>query len=74
MKTLHCDVCRKELTNPVAERNYWHIREYDVCEPCKETIELKIRPTIRQHVPYSQVWYENEFVGLIRKGIAARHP
>lgn len=74
MKTLHCDVCRKELTNPIVDRTYWHIREYDLCELCKEAIELKVRAIIRHHVPYSQEWYENEFVTLIQKGIAARHP
>lgn len=74
MKTLNCDVCRKELVNPVAGRTYWHIREYDLCEACKETIELKVRPMIRTHVPYSQDWYENECIALIEKGIAARHP
>ena len=74
MKTLNCDVCRKELVNPVVGRTYWHIREYDVCEACKEAIEAKIRPMVRSHVPYSQAWYEDEFITLIEKGIAARHP
>ena len=32
MKTLNCDICRKELVNPVTGMTYWHIREYDVCE------------------------------------------
>lgn len=36
MKTLNCDICRKELVNPVTGMNYWHIREYDVCEACKD--------------------------------------
>ena len=74
MKTLHCDICKKELVNPITERTYWHIREYDVCEACKDTIEAKLRPVVRQYVPYSQDWYENQFMSLVEKGTAARHP
>ncbi len=71
MKTLNCDICGKELTNPVKGRTYWHIREYDVCEDCKEKVEFKIRPSVRQHVPFSQDWYENEFISTIEKGVSA---
>ena len=74
MKTLHCDICKKELITPIVGKNYWHIREYDICEACKDTIEAKIRPIVRHHVPYSQDWYENQFMSLIEKGVAARHP
>lgn len=74
MKTLNCDVCKKELVNPITGRTYWHIREYDICEACKDTIELKIRPLIRQRVPYSQDWYEHELIALIEKGMVARRP
>ncbi len=74
MKTLHCDICKKELVNPVAGRTYWHIREYDICEACKDAIEAKVRPIVRQHAPYSQDWYEDQLISLIEKGVAARHP
>ncbi|MGP1593675.1 MAG: hypothetical protein ACTTH8_00255 [Treponema sp.] len=74
MKTLNCDICRKELAAPVVERTYWHIREYDICEACKDTIELKARAIIRQHIPYSQSWYEHEIISLIEKGIENRRP
>lgn len=72
MKTLHCDICRKELVNPVADKNYWHYREYDICEDCKDTINAKLRPVLRNHFPYSQDWYEHEFISLIQKGISAK--
>lgn len=74
MKTLHCDVCRAELENPISGRTYWHIREYDICEDCKDSIELKLRRLLRSRLPYSQDWYENEFIGLIQRGITARRP
>ena len=74
MKTVNCDICRKELVNPVTGMTYWHIREYDVCEACKDAIEFKLKPIIRKHFPYSQDWYEHEFIALIEKGVAARRP
>lgn len=74
MKTLHCDVCRKELENPIKGRTYWHVREYDICEDCKDAIEMKLRRILRARLPYSQDWYENEYIGLIQRGISARRP
>ncbi len=74
MKTLNCDICRHELKNPVVGRTYWHIREYEVCENCKDVIEAKLRPIVRGHFPYSSEWYEHEFISLIEKGISAKRP
>ncbi len=71
MKTLNCDICGKELVKPVKERTYWHIREYDVCEDCKDKVEAKLRPILRNHYPFSQDWYENEFVSVIERGVSA---
>ncbi len=72
MKALYCDVCRKELVNAITERTYWHIKEYEVCELCKEAIELKLRHLLRNHVPFSQDYYEHQLMTLIEKSVAAR--
>jgi hypothetical protein len=74
MKTLYCDICGKALENPVPARTYFHIREFDICEPCKDTVELRLRPILRNHFPYSPEWYEQELIGLIQKGIQAGRP
>lgn len=74
MKTLNCDICRKVLEKPIKERNYWHIKEYDICENCKDALEIKLRKILRSRYPFSHDWYENEYIGLIQKGIAARCP
>ena len=73
MQALYCDICGKEITDPITGRNYWHIKEFDVCEDCKDKTEFKLRPVIRNHFPYSQAWYENEFIGLLEKGAAGRN-
>jgi hypothetical protein len=74
MKTLYCDICRKALENPIAARTYFHIREYDVCEPCKDTIDGRLRPILRTHFPYSPEWYEQQLLGLIEKGVSTGRP
>ncbi len=73
MKALYCDVCRKELVDAITERTYWNIREYEICEICKESIELKLRKLLRSHIPFTQDYYEHELMLLIEKSVAARH-
>lgn len=70
MKALYCDICGKEIIDPITGRNYWHIKEFDICEDCKDKAEFQLRPIIRNHFPFSQAWYENEFIGLLEAGAA----
>jgi hypothetical protein len=74
MKTLYCDICKKELENPVAERSYYHIREYEVCENCKDILDSRLRPVVRGHFPYSKEWYEQQVIGMIEKGVSTSRP
>lgn len=68
MKNLYCDICKKEIESPIVGRNCFQIREYDICEPCKDTMDARLRPILRSHFPYSAEWYENQVMGLIAKG------
>lgn len=72
MRALYCDVCRKEIEKPVSNLNYFHIREFDICEPCKDGLDARLKPAVRAHNPYSQEWYENQLISTIQKGIAAK--
>ena len=74
MKSLYCDICKEEITEPVNERNYFHIREYDICEPCKDAIEAKLRPILREHEPFTTEWYEDEMLALIEQACEAGKP
>ena len=53
MKTLYCDVCKKPIEKPISEWTYYHVREYDICDPCKEKIDAKLRPVVRSKFPYT---------------------
>lgn len=74
MKTLYCDICQKALENPVAARTYFHIREFDVCEACKETIDARLRPLVLDHFPYTSEWYEQQVIGMIEHGVHTGRP
>lgn len=69
MKSLFCDICKKEIASPISGRNYFHIREFDICEPCKDSIDARLRPIVRGHDPYSAEWFEHQIVSLISKGV-----
>ncbi len=70
MRSLNCDVCSKNLEEGVSNRDYWHFQEFDVCEACKEKVEARLRPLVRSHFPYSQDWFEHEFMVLVEKAVS----
>ncbi|ULQ60101.1 hypothetical protein K7I13_01885 [Brucepastera parasyntrophica] len=80
MKTVHCDICKKVIVSPIpggenpAEMPFFHYREYIICEPCKDVIDVRLRPVLRNHFPYSAEWYEQQFVDFINAGIRANRP
>jgi hypothetical protein len=69
MKALYCDVCRKEITNPVHERNYFHIQERDLCEPCKDDLELSLKQIVREKKPFDYSWYAPLMMNTINKAV-----
>ncbi len=74
MKSLYCDICKKEISTPVNGRTVFFIREFDVCEPCKDVIDAKLRPILRKHAPYAADWYEHQVVSLIERGVSTSRP
>ena len=65
MKKLTCDACGHEIESPSPDHNYFHIEDWDVCEPCKESIEMEIRPTMRGKVPFDYDWYRDLMIKSI---------
>lgn len=74
MKSLYCDVCKHEIEEPVVTRNYYYIREYDLCEACKDTIDARLKPIVKSHAPFSAEWYEQQVMSFIEKGVATSKP
>jgi hypothetical protein len=70
MKTLVCDVCKRAIQSPIAERNYFHIENRDLCEPCKDQLEARLKPVVRAKHPFNYEWYERLMMDSIEKAVA----
>lgn len=69
MKVLYCDVCKKAIENPVARRNYFHIADIDICEPCKEDLDRAMRYTLRGKSPFMFDWHDELTLRLLHEGM-----
>jgi hypothetical protein len=69
MKALICDVCKKAVENPFSGRNYFHLANYDVCEPCKDQLELSLKPVIRKKNPFNYDWFDRLMLDSIEQAI-----
>ncbi|MEJ5189180.1 hypothetical protein [Treponema sp. J25] len=69
MKTLICDVCKRVIQNPIKDRNYFHIKDRDLCESCKDQLEIVLKPVVRQKYPFNFEWYERLMTDSIEKAV-----
>jgi len=70
MKSLTCDICKKSIQNPVSERNYYHLENRDICEPCKDSVDAAIKPVVRSKHPFNFAWYERVLMDTVEKAVA----
>lgn len=71
MKSLKCDICRKEIDNPIPNKSWYSVREFDLCLPCKNQVYARLQPIVLEHNPYSKQWHDQQLVGMIKKAISA---
>jgi len=69
MISVCCDVCRKKLENSDYGRTFFYIAHHSICEPCKENLELQIRPTMRTKDPFSIDWYDKLLKDSLDKAV-----
>jgi hypothetical protein len=69
MKHLFCDVCKKEVVDPIPSRTFFHIREFDLCEACRDDLEVAVKNTVRTKKPFDFAWYDKLRVDLIEDGV-----
>jgi hypothetical protein len=69
MKTITCDVCRKAVENPITARNYFHLAQFDVCEPCKDQLELSLKQVVRGKAPFNYEWFDRLLIDSVEKAI-----
>ena len=69
MRTLTCDVCKKDIKSPVQDRNYFNIANRDICEHCHDELELQIKSVIREKEPFEYEWYNGLLQDTIEKAM-----
>lgn len=69
MKHLFCDVCKKEVADPIPSRTFFNVREFDLCESCKDDLEAAVKSTVRAKKPFDFTWYDKMRVELIQDGV-----
>lgn len=69
MEVLYCDVCKKPVENPYPSRNFFHIADIDICEPCRDDLEAALKNTIRGKKPFDYGWFDEFRLKLLRDGI-----
>lgn len=69
MQTVYCDICKKKIDDPASGRTLFHFERFGLCEPCKDSMELQIRPTVRNKEPFALEWYSKLVVDSIDKGV-----
>lgn len=70
MKQLFCDVCKKEVKDPIPTRTFFHIREFDLCEACKDELDSALRQTVRTKQPFDFAWHQKMQLDLIKTGVS----
>jgi hypothetical protein len=69
MLTITCDVCKKKIDDSFYGRNFFYFAGYSICEPCKDSLDSAIRPTIRANTPFTMGWYTKLVANSLDKAV-----
>jgi hypothetical protein len=69
MKTLTCDVCGRTVQQPVTGRNFFHLAHRDICESCKDSLEMVLKPVVRTKNPFNYEWFNRLVTDSIEKAV-----
>lgn len=69
MKHIFCDVCKKEIMDPIPARTFFNVREFDLCEACRDDLEAAVKNTVRTKKPFDFAWFDTLRVNLVQDGI-----
>jgi hypothetical protein len=58
MVNVYCDVCKKKMDNPITDRSFFYYANFSICEPCKDSFEISVRPQVRNKEPFAMDWYQ----------------
>jgi hypothetical protein len=69
MKVQYCDVCKKEVADPIPSRTFFYIANVDLCESCKDDLEAAMKYVVRGRQPFDIHWYDDLQTKIMKEGI-----
>jgi len=69
MKAIYCDVCKKAIENPIPTRTIFHFTDMDVCETCKDELDVAMKATVRTKAPFNYDWHDEVVLKILRDGV-----
>jgi hypothetical protein len=70
MLLTYCDVCRKQVENPIPMRTFFRVAEINICESCKEDLEAAVKYPVRGKQPFDLGWFDEFSMKLLREGVS----
>lgn len=70
MQTISCDVCRKKVEDAFTGRSFFYFGEHNVCESCKDNLEVQVKNTVRTKDPFTYEWYNKLVLDSLTKAVS----
>lgn len=68
MRIIHCDICKKKVEDPIPGRDFFFMREYEICEECRDDLDYAVKHTIRKKKPFDFQWFDKLRFELLAEG------
>ena len=69
MEVNYCDVCKKPGRIPSRRGRFFRVADIEICEPCKEDLDLAIKYTVRGKQPFDHGWFDELSLKILRDGV-----
>jgi len=58
------------MDNPITNRSFFYYANFSICEACKDSLEMAVRPQIRNKEPFAIDWYSKVMRDTLDKAVS----
>lgn len=69
MQHIYCDVCKKEIADPVPDVSVFPFAHFAVCESCRDDLHVAMKQTVREKSPFDFSWYDDLQMQILKQGV-----
>jgi hypothetical protein len=69
MEVNYCDVCKKQVDNPIPTRTFYRVADIDICEACKDDLDQAVKYSVRGKQPFDYGWFDELSMKVLREGM-----